>query len=136
MGSSVRQGQSHGIDPAVSAPVLAAFLRSGAVLARLRALACPVVLGNMDAWLLAPPTDAKADEADLALTRWHMDQLSDSDRAFVHTFPSVIERSLGAGRTLLCFHGSPTSYHNVIVPTTPAAGDSVGCRRRCARRLT
>jgi putative phosphoesterase len=91
----------------------------GAVLARLRSLGCPVVLGNMDAWLLAPPTDAATDEIDLALARWHTAQLSHSDRAFVNTFPAVIERSLGAGRTLLCFHGSPRSYHDVIVPTTP-----------------
>jgi predicted phosphodiesterase len=91
----------------------------GAVLARLRALGCPVVMGNVDAWLLTPPTDTAADELDIALTRWCTAQLTDSDRAYVRTFPTVFERPLGAGRTLLCFHGSPRSYHDVIVPTTP-----------------
>lgn len=91
----------------------------GAVLARLRALDCPVVMGNVDAWLLAPPTDAMADELDIALARWCTAQLTDSDRAFVRTFAAVIERPLGAGRTLLCFHGSPRSYDDVIVATTP-----------------
>lgn len=91
----------------------------GAVLARLRALGCPVVMGNVDAWLLAPPAIIDADELDVALARWCTAQLTDIDLAFVRAFPAVIERPLGAERTLLCFHGSPRSYHDVIVPTTP-----------------
>jgi len=91
----------------------------GAVLARLRALGCPVVMGNTDAWLLAPPAISGADDVDLAMTAWCGAQLTDVDRAQVRAFPAVIERPLGAGRTLLCFHGSPRSYDDVIVPTTP-----------------
>jgi len=91
----------------------------GAVLARLRALGCPVVMGNVDAWLFAPPAIADADELDLALATWCTAQLTDIDLAYVRAFPAVFERPLGAGRTLLCFHGSPRSYHDVIVPTTP-----------------
>jgi predicted phosphodiesterase len=91
----------------------------GAVLARLQSLGCPVVMGNMDAWLLSPPDLSGADELDQALVRWHTSQLSDAERAYIRAFPPTIERSLGAERTLLCFHGSPRSYHDVIVPTTP-----------------
>jgi predicted phosphodiesterase len=90
-----------------------------AVLARLRALGCPVVMGNVDAWLIEPPDLTDADEPDMALARWCAEQMTDADRAYVRAFPAVIERPLGAGRTLLCFHGSPRSYHDVIAPLTP-----------------
>lgn len=89
-----------------------------AVIARLRALDCPVVMGNTDAWLLAPPSE-DADEIDRAFTRWCLGQLSADDRAYVAAFPAVIERSLGDGRTLLCFHGSPRSFDETIIATTP-----------------
>lgn len=88
------------------------------VIARLRALNCPVVMGNTDAWLLDPPPDS-ADAIDRAITRWCGAQLTDEDRAYVGTFPAVIERSLGLGRTLLCFHGSPRSFDDTITATTP-----------------
>lgn len=90
----------------------------GAVLARLRALQCPVVMGNTDAWLLAPPSASAGDQIDQAITRWTWEQLSDADRAYIGGFPAVLERPLVGERTLLCFHGSPRSYDEVIVPTT------------------
>jgi predicted phosphodiesterase len=91
----------------------------GAVFARLQALGCPVVMGNMDEWLLSPPDLDTADELDQVLIRWHTAQLTDAERAYVRAFPATIERSLGAEWTLLCFHGSPRSHHDVIIPTTP-----------------
>jgi putative phosphoesterase len=91
----------------------------GAVLTRLRALGCPVVMGNVDAWLLTLPNDAAADELDRALARWCTAQLTESDLAYVRAFPATYEQRLGAGQTLLCFHGSPRSYDDVIVSTTP-----------------
>jgi predicted phosphodiesterase len=90
----------------------------GAVLARLRTLRCPVVMGNTDAWLLSPPT-AVADEIDRVLTPWCIAQFSDADLASIRAFPPTIERPLDAGRSLLCFHGSPRSYDDVILSTTP-----------------
>src|SRR5258707_13871162 len=68
-----------------------------AVLARLRALGCPVVMGNTDAWLLASPPNAGADPVDRILIPWSLAQLTDIDRAYVAAFPMVVERSLGAG---------------------------------------
>lgn len=88
------------------------------VIARLRALACPVVMGNTDAWLLAPPSDS-TDAIDRAITRWCVAQLSADDRAYVAAFPSIIERRLARDRTLLCFHGSPRSFNDTIIATTP-----------------
>jgi predicted phosphodiesterase len=95
----------------------------GGVLARLQSLGCPVVMGNMDEWLLSPPDLSEADELDRALIQWHAAQLTDAERAYIRAFPPTIERPLDARRTLLCFHGSPRSYNDVIVPTT--ADDAV-----------
>src|SRR5882724_189823 len=54
------------------------------VLARLRALGCPVVMGNTDAWLLTPPAGDAAEEEDRSMYRlnaWCAAQLSSRDRA-------------------------------------------------------
>jgi predicted phosphodiesterase len=91
------------------------------VIARLRARNCPVVMGNTDAWLLDPPPDS-ADERErpmFALTRWCAAQLTDDDRAYVRAFPPILERSLGDEGRLLCFHGSPRSFDDVVIATTP-----------------
>ena len=94
------------------------------VLARLRALACPIVLGNTDAWLLAPPAADGAGVEDrpmYALNAWCAAQLSAQDRAAVTAFPPILARPIGEAGTLLCFHGSPRSFNDVIVATTPDA---------------
>ncbi len=93
--------------------------------ARLRALACPVVMGNSDAWLLSGvETDAHliAEDRRQMLNRvraWSLAQLSDDDRAFIAAFPPTVEIPLGHGRRLLAFHGSPTSFDQFILPSTP-----------------
>jgi len=91
----------------------------GEVIARLRELGCPVVMGNTDAWLLSSSPITGADVIDRTITQWSMAQLTDEDRAYVGAFPAMIERSLGTGRTLLCFHGSPRSFDDTIIATTP-----------------
>ncbi len=93
-------------------------------LRRVQALGCPVVMGNTDAYLLHPRTLADVQQPDentlyfLDVERWCAEQLTDADRAFVGTFGAT-ERLEVAGISLLCFHGSPRSYHDVIVATTP-----------------
>lgn len=90
-------------------------------IARLRDLACPVVMGNADAWLLTgeetgaegPPTAWQ-----LAMREWSLRQLSAEDRTFVADFRPTVEVALPAGRTLLCFHGSPGSFDDIILPLT------------------
>jgi putative phosphoesterase len=88
------------------------------VLARLRALQCPVVMGNTDAWLLGSPP-VITNETDQALIPWCVAQLTNADLEYMRSFPSTIERPMGGERTLLCYHGSPRSYDDVIVATTP-----------------
>lgn len=91
------------------------------VVKRLREIGCPVVMGNMDAWLLQPEPK---EQPDLRRQRWQeMDlwcasQLSSADRAYLHSFQPGIEYPLGE-KTLVCYHGSPRSYSERILPTTP-----------------
>lgn len=93
------------------------------VVARLRGLGCPVVMGNADAWLLSGvETSQEPLTAELREVRaWSLTRLSDPDRAFIAAFPPTVEVELPGGRTLLAFHGSPASFEEMILPHTPAA---------------
>jgi putative phosphoesterase len=91
------------------------------VIARLRALGCPVVMGNTDADLLALQRDAGAIESNDDFDRWSAAQLTDDDFAFIHTFQPTISVALGDGETLLCYHGSPRSFDERITAETPDA---------------
>ena len=91
-------------------------------LARLRELNCPVVMGNADAWLLSGQNTSEGEEPSeqqRAVRAWSLAQLSESDLAFIRQFHPTIEIPLEAGKTLLCFHGSPRSFDEVILPETP-----------------
>jgi putative phosphoesterase len=92
------------------------------VLHRLQGLGCPMVMGNADAELLdVPPPAPETDEEARRITdisRWCAAQLDDADRAFLASFQPKVEISLGEERRLLCCHGSPRSYDDVIVATT------------------
>ena len=91
-------------------------------LRRLRASGCPVVMGNADAFLLAPrmATDAGEDERRVAeIDRWCAEQLRAEDVAFQRTFRPVVELPLAGDAAILCYRGSPASYDDVIKATTP-----------------
>ena len=89
--------------------------------ARLRELACPVVMGNADAWLLSgQPTGSEPVSAEQEAVRaWSLAQLSAADRAFIAAFRPTVELPLGGGRRLLCFHGSPRSFDDLLLPDAP-----------------
>jgi len=88
---------------------------------RLRALGCPVVMGNADAWLLTGEESGAEpiSERQLAVREWSFSRLAAEDRAFVAAFRPTITVALGGGGELLCFHGSPTSFDDVLLPQTP-----------------
>lgn len=92
-------------------------------LARLRELNCPVVMGNADAWLITGEESSAGEhtsEKQREIRAWSLAQLSESDRAFVlQHFRPTIEIALEANKQLLCFHGSPVSFNDLIFPTTP-----------------
>jgi len=91
----------------------------------LRDMKCPIVLGNSAAWLLTGvETDAHliSEERRKKLDTvrdWSLNQLTGEDRAFINSFQSTVTIELGHGRTLLAFHGSPTSFDQVLLPSTP-----------------
>jgi putative phosphoesterase len=88
----------------------------------LRELSCPVVMGNADAWLLTGQdtgTVEKATEKQLQVREWSLSQLSKEDLSFIEGFEPTIEMPLEGGVKLLCFHGSPTSFDDLIFPETP-----------------
>src|SRR5262245_14275950 len=95
------------------------------VVQNLRALSCPVVMGNADAWLLSgeetgdegiPPERLKK-MGEIRL--WSLSQLSQDDQAFISGFQPTVTINLEDGLDLLCFHGSPTSFDDIILPAAP-----------------
>jgi len=96
-----------------------------AVVQRLRKLSCPVVMGNADAWLLSgtetgdegiPPERLKKMGE---IRDWSLSQLSEDDRTFISNFQPTITLNLEGDLNVLCFHGSPASFDDVILPTAP-----------------
>jgi putative phosphoesterase len=94
------------------------------VVARLRQLGCPAVMGTADAWLLtgketgqeqiSPERNRQLE----AVRGWSLSQLSPEDQGFIASFQPTVEVHLTANQNLLCFHGSPASFDDVILPDT------------------
>lgn len=93
----------------------------GAVLATLRDMGCPCILGNHDEFLV---------DADLVRTYtsipivvsaidWSRSEISSADVDFVRGFAREMEISLEGGATLRLFHGSPRSNVEDLLATTP-----------------
>ncbi|GHO46895.1 metallophosphoesterase family protein [Ktedonospora formicarum] len=89
------------------------------VLERLRMLNCPVVLGNTDDWYLQPVPDG--DEELREIVHWGLQQFTEADLEYLRSFQPVIELRLDTDKSLLCFHGSPRSYNEVIASTTSSS---------------
>ena len=93
------------------------------VLALLRTLSCPVVMGNADAELLDPtPPGPDSDEFTariLDIARWSAEQLDAADRDFLASFQPTVDVALPGGQRLLCCHGSPRGCEDVIGAATP-----------------
>ena len=88
---------------------------------RLRALSYPTIMGNADDELFHLPSETPTDEGarvTLDIARWCAAQLSPADLDYLRSFHPILELSLGAEHTLLCFHGSPRSFHDIIRSTT------------------
>ena len=93
-----------------------------AVVQRLRKLNCPVVMGNADAWLIsgvetgdeAIPPERLRKMGEIRL--WSLSQLAEDDMDFIANFQPTFTIKLEDGLELLCFHGSPTSFDDVILP--------------------
>jgi predicted phosphodiesterase len=94
------------------------------VIGRLRTLGRPNVMGNADAELLDPsPADAE-DETSRhfqEINLWSAALLAPADKEFLRGFQPTVSQPLEGGATLLCFHGSPRSYDEIIEATTPGS---------------
>lgn len=89
-----------------------------ATLALLRQLDCVFVMGNTDLFALEP-VSIQAGESPIfhAIDLWSAGQLGDNDRAFIRTFQPTVTLELERGQRICCYHGSPTSCHEIILPT-------------------
>jgi predicted phosphodiesterase len=90
---------------------------------RLRELGCRCVFGNSDEFLLTLDPGAEAlDEERLArlvaVGEWSAQQLGRERLDFLRNFEPTVGIELDGGRSLLCFHGSPSSNEDVILPDT------------------
>jgi len=84
-------------------------------LERLRALDCRVVMGNADWYVLTgEPGPEPETEDQRAAREWTLAQLSESDREYVRSFAPTVNEP-----PVLAFHGSPVSFDDVVLPTTP-----------------
>lgn len=95
------------------------------VVQRLRRLNCPVVMGNADAWLISgeetgdegiPPERLKKMGE---VRAWSLSQLTEDDIDFISNFQPTVALQLRDNLELLCFHGSPVSFDDVILPAAP-----------------
>jgi predicted phosphodiesterase len=90
---------------------------------RLRELGCPVVMGNADDWLLSGEDSGAEQIASERLVKmeavraWSLEQLSNGDLEFIRGFQPTVRLPLEDGLELICSHGSPTSFDDVILPT-------------------
>lgn len=87
----------------------------------LRGVGCTVVMGNADDELLQAIPDAGNEEGRkfVEIDRWCAEQLAPEHLDYLREFRPTLEVSLGSERTLLCFHGSPLSFDDIVVATTP-----------------
>lgn len=86
-------------------------------LTRLQSLGWPTVMGNADALILEPhfkPNDPQINELDA----WCVDQVQASQLEFVRSFQATLTLELPETR-LLCFHGSPRGFNDIILAETP-----------------
>ncbi len=117
-GSVLEDVERIGVDEIVC---LGDVAQGGAELAqtldRLAALGCETVLGNADALLLEVPTDSPEPitERLLEVRECTLSQLDSSQLDGIRSFAPSVRREPD-GVALLFFHGSPGSYHDVLLP--------------------
>lgn len=110
-------------------------------LGRLRVRDEPVLLGNADAWLLDPRDPGPDADEDRFLHQvreldlWCADQLDKDDRAYLRGLPKTYSIVLGDVGTLMCFHGSPRSFNELLIATTPDADLEVALEATTAKLL-
>jgi predicted phosphodiesterase len=93
------------------------------VMTLLRTLNCPCIMGNHDDFVLHADQFQQDNHAAAMKERlaWTVAQLSAADLTYLQGFQAWLQVELDDTQHLLCFHGSPRSFHEFILATTPAA---------------
>lgn len=95
------------------------------IVAILREREIRTIMGNADAWMLSGHEIKSESLTTDQLQRlnkareWSLSQLSQRDREFIAAFEPTFEIDFGACKKLLCFHGSPASYDELLFPDSP-----------------
>jgi len=112
-----------GVDRIVCLGDVAVGPEPHATVARVHELGCPVVAGNWDAAFLGETRGPATDEVGAIVDEihdWWGEQLSEEDRDVLRSFVPQLELELEVdGVPALCFHGSPRSYDDWVLATTP-----------------
>jgi predicted phosphodiesterase len=89
---------------------------------RLRELDCPVAMGNWDAWMLdgVPALEGEVGVRLTAQGEWCASQLELEELEFLRSFRRTLELDL-AGLRAVCFHGSPRSFTDLLLPDVSRA---------------
>jgi len=92
-------------------------------LERVKELGCRVVMGNWDAYFLDgfPRLEGELGERLVEIGAWWAGQLSPDHLSFMRRFEPTIELATAQGPFLIAFHGSPRSFEDSLLPTTPDA---------------
>ena len=89
-------------------------------LERVRALGCQVIMGNWDAAFVHGMPEA-TDEVSSKLVEigaWWAEQLTADEKTYITSFTPTLEFKIEPGTSVLCYHGSPTSYDDWIFAST------------------
>jgi putative phosphoesterase len=84
-------------------------------LQRLTSLDCPTVLGNADAFLLGEDVAEETTPEQEEMRNWTLAQLGDQGVEELRSFQPLVELERD-GHRLVCFHGSPASYDDILLP--------------------
>ncbi|MEP7134594.1 MAG: metallophosphoesterase family protein [Chloroflexota bacterium] len=90
------------------------------VIARLRQLQTPIIMGNHENYLLNPQLTETHSPWLRAAELWCLAQLTAEDMNYLSSFPAQLSFAVSPNKSLLCFHGSPRSNEEFLYPTTPS----------------
>ena len=89
------------------------------VIARLKQLQIPIIMGNHETYLLNPQMTENHHPWLRAAELWCLTQLTSDDLNFLRPFPDQLNYSIDQNTSMLCFHGSPRSNEEFLYPIEP-----------------
>lgn len=92
------------------------------VIAELRNIGCPCIIGNHESALLDPDAAVRYQIPPQLISslNWTLNQLTKSELSYLASFKATLPITLGKDMNLLCFHASPLSNTDLLLAMTPA----------------